>query len=130
MADTYDLDLVQGETFIRTFAVTDDDAPFDFTLFTVRAQIRDKESTGGALLLDLSDYCTKAVDGLSVRLRIPANVTSEVDPKKFGKAGATAKARWDLFAIETADPTNGRLILQGAASCDPATTDTVDDVTP
>lgn len=130
MADTYDLALVQGETFERTFRWLEDAEPQTFDTFTIRAQVRAKEDPGSTLLIDLAEHITVESSGEldapandRLRLRVPANVTSELPLSAFRRDTAA----WDIFAIRTADPTEGHLIIEGLALLNPAATDTVDD---
>lgn len=119
MAETaapYDLELVQGETYERTFRWKIDGAVQTLTGYTIRSQVRQRESTASTLLLDLAPYCTLEPDGQTIRLRIPANITAALTPRSF-KAAA-----WDLFLL-AADPADTVRLLEGNASCDPAATE-------
>lgn len=117
-AAPYDLALVQGATYERSFRWKEGDVVQPLAGYTVKAQVRQKEDTSAQLLLDLGPYLTVAND--TINLRIPATVTALLNPKLFRKAA------WDLFLIETADPTEAFPLLAGAATCDPAATQTVE----
>jgi hypothetical protein len=116
MAAPYDLALVQGETYTRTFTWKINGVVQSLADRTIKSQIRAKESISAALVLDLAQYMTKVGD--EIHLRIPATVTAELSTRSFRTAA------WDLFLIETADPTEAECILAGVATLDPASTRT------
>lgn len=121
--ETFDLNLVQGETFGPvTFRDLIDGVAQPLAGLTVKSQIRRAESVTSALLLDLAQYIALDADGETLRLRIPANVTAALDssPKVFKKAA------WDLFLTDPSDPTEGRRLISGLATCDPAATQTLE----
>lgn len=126
MADTYDLELVQNETFERTFRWLEDDVAQTFAGWTLHSQVRAKEDKNSAMLLDLADYMTVESSGLEdapdddrVRLRIPGDVLADqaYSPYKRGNAA------WDLFIVLDGDPTTSELIVEGKALMNPAATD-------
>lgn len=119
MSDQVDLHLVQNATFRLTFS----DGVTDFRNYDVKAQIRQKESITSLLLLDLSPYFIPSADGTSLVLSVPGPIMAAVDASKFAAVGATKPpAKWDMFLVDKADPTNVELYLQGSAYCDPAST--------
>lgn len=112
--ETYDLELVQGETYERTFRWLIDDVLQPLDGYAARSQVRARESTSSELLLDLTPYFS-IVDN-EIRLSVPAPITAALDPRKFRRAA------WDLFLV-SADPNSTERLLEGAASCDPAATE-------
>jgi len=128
MADSFDLDLVQGETYTRTFAWRQaDDSYADLREYDLQAQIRQREDPRSQLLLDLAGYMVVtnedavanggAGDGKFLVLLIPGRITAAMEARQF-KAAA-----WDLFAIRTGAPDDSTRILHGDARMDPAATD-------
>jgi len=123
MADeTYDLPLVQGETFERTFAWRQpDDSYANLHLWDIRSQVRQKEYSKSTLLIELSDYMTVVDgdpdDGKFIQLTLPGEVTAALEPKLFKIAA------WDLFLVLKTDLNRKERLLQGAVTMDPAATD-------
>jgi hypothetical protein len=128
MTESYDLNLVQGETFSRTFAWRLADGTYaNLNDYQLRAQIRQREDPRSALLLDLAGYMVVANedasanggagDGKLLVLLIPGRITAPMESRQF-KAAA-----WDLFAIRTNAPDDSTRVLYGNARMDPAATD-------
>lgn len=119
MSDTYDLALVQSERFRRTFRHMVDGDAQSFADWSWQAQIRAKEYRGAPLLLDLTPYVS-LVDGDPTRLAldIPATATAAVDSRLF-RTGAA----WDLLVWPSSSIEDAFVLLQGAVSMDPATSD-------
>lgn len=124
MADdeTYPLPLVQGETFERTFAWRQpDDSYVDFRLWDIRSQVRQKEYSRSALLIELTDYMTviddEPGDGKYLQLSMPGDVTAGLEVRLFKVAA------WDLFLVLKANPDRSERLLQGSVTMDPAATD-------
>lgn len=118
-AALYDLKLVQGATYHRTLRWLTNGVAEQLDPYTVKAQVRQQEAVTSPLLLDLTPHITVNLVTDTITLRVPATVTAALDPKKFRNAA------WDLFLIDKVDPTEAFPLLQGAATCDPATTRTV-----
>lgn len=118
MPGQYNLDMVQGATFERTFQWLIDGVAQNLTGYTFKSECRASESTTAALLLTLSDYMTLSGTD-SIVLRIPANVTATLSPTAF------RKAHYDLFLIDTDDPTTAFPLVEGNVTLEPATTQTV-----
>lgn len=114
-SETYDLALVQGEDFVRSFRWKVDGLVQPLGDWVVHSQIRSKEDTTSTLLLDLSSHMTKADDWIT--LSLPGTVTALLPVAAFRRGTAS----WDLFLRNL---TTGRRerILQGAVSLDPAVT--------
>ena len=117
--DSYDLALVQGETFERTFAWRlPDDSYVNFHLWDIRSQVRQKEYSKAPLLIELTDYMTVVDevtdDGKFIQLTLPGLATADLDPKLFKIAA------WDLFLTNSV---REERLLQGSVSMDPAATD-------
>lgn len=128
MADTFDLELVQGETYTRTFAWRQADGTYaDFREYDLQAQIRQREDPRSQLLLDLAGYMVVANedaeanegagDGKLLVLMIPGRITAPMEARAF------RVAVWDLFAIRTGSPDDSTRVLRGDARMDPAATD-------
>lgn len=117
MADTHDLTFVQGQRFPRGFRWIKDGVTQSLAGYSWRAQVRKSESTKAPLLLDLTPLITLNADGVTLELNVSALVTAALDPKKFDEAA------WDLFLWPTGDPASAFLLVQGAATCDPSSTD-------
>jgi hypothetical protein len=124
MAAPYDLELVQGQTYERTFRWKVDGAPQPLTGYTATAQARAKEDKNSALLVDLTQYLTRESTGDAgagivdrLRLRVPATATLALTPKAF-----KATASWDLRLVNDNDPTDAFFLAEGAASLNASTT--------
>lgn len=119
MSAPYDLPLVQGERFQRTFQWTDaGGVAQDLTGRSFKSQIRQKESVESLLLLDLTPFITIAADKLSLLLDVPGSATMGVEAKLFKDT-----ASWDIYLWPAGAPDQAFCFLQGAVTLDPATTD-------
>lgn len=121
MPGIYTLPLVQGQTFYDPSIVwkVGDDAQ-SFEHWTIESQIRAKEDPTSTLLLDMSDYFTKADDFLSLVFRLPGDDQWAI-PQTNIKKGAF----WDLRLISTSDPIDPIspfYLLQGPVTWDPSVT--------
>lgn len=114
MAAPYDLAFVQGETFEREFVWSIDGVVQPLAGRGIKSEVRTREDSNSELIVNLALYMTFVGD--TIKVRVPATVTSIWDPRKFRRAA------WDLFLVETADPTEARCILAGAVTLDPAAT--------
>lgn len=112
--ETYDLELVQGATYERVFRWLSDGVLQPLTGYSVRSQVRARESIASALLLDLTQYCVIEAD--EIKMTVPAQATAVLDPRMFRRAA------WDLFLVSP-DPSSTFRLLEGAATCNPAATE-------
>jgi hypothetical protein len=115
MAD-YDLELVQNATYERAFTWKKDGLPQSLADYASYAQVRAKEDQDSELLLDLGPYMTREAANTKIRLRVPGSVLADLEPRDFKRAA------WDLVLVHNADPTDRVVLLEGAASLNPATT--------
>lgn len=115
MAD-YDLELVQNSTYERAFAWKKNGEIQALTDYSHHAQIRQREDTDSALLLDLGPHMTLVEGDTKIRLRIPGGVLAALNPRDFKRAA------WDLVLVSVSDPTDRVTLLEGAVSLDPGTT--------
>lgn len=118
MAQTYDLQLVQGQRFRRGFQWIVDGAPRPLGGFTWRAQARQKEALSSQLILDLTPFITLDEAMTTFWLDLPATVTAALDAKKIRE-----ESRWDIFVWPTGAQEDAVLFLQGAVVLDQAATD-------
>ena len=118
MAQTYDLDIVQGQRFRRGFQWVVSGTPRPLSGHTWRAQARQKEALTAPLILDLASYLTLDDAATTLWLDIPARVTAELDSKKV-RAGSC----WDIFLWPIGAPDDAFLFLQGAITVDQSATD-------
>jgi len=114
-AGPYDLNLVQGGVYRRTFRFLDNDVARPLDGLTVRSQVRKKESPDAGLILDLAPYMSLAGDTLT--FEVPGTVTAALRINDF-KSG---EAAWDLWLVENGDPGESPL-LAGTATLDPSPT--------
>lgn len=119
MSNAYTLALVQGQTFLNPSIVWKvDDVAQSFEHWTIESQIRAKEDPTSTLLLEMSDYFTKAVDNMSLVFRLPGD-DQWVIPQTNIKKGAF----WDLRLVSTnGDPISPFYLLQGPVTWDPSVT--------
>ena len=121
MPGTYTLELVQGQTFYDPSIVWKvGDVAQSFEFWTLEAQIRAKEDPTSTLVLDMSDYFTKAEDNMSLIFRLPGD-DQWVIPQSIIKKGAF----WDLRLVSTSDPIDPIspfYLLEGPVTWNPAVT--------
>lgn len=110
----YDLNLIQGGTYRRTFRFLEEGVARPLAGLSVASQVRKKESPSAALILDLEPYMTLAGDTLT--LVLPGPVTAALRINDFA-----SEAAWDLWLIEDGDPGEGPM-LAGTATLDPSPT--------
>lgn len=118
MADTYDLALVQGERFRRGFRWTVDGLAQPLAAYSFRAQVRQKELSSSLLLLDLTPYITLSTDGVTLDLHVPASVLGRLNARAFKETAA-----WDMFLWPSDQFAEAFLLVQGAVTIDPSSTD-------
>lgn len=115
---TYDLPLVQGQRFVRGLRWTRDGVAQPLAGYSWRAQVRAKESASSPLLLDLTPLLALNADGVTLDLKIPATTTAALEPRAVKDT-----ASWDIFLWPTGAPEDAFLLLQGAVTLDPSSTD-------
>lgn len=118
MAAQHDLDLVQGQRFVRGFRWTRDGVAQALAGYEFRAQVRAKEATTSAMLLDLTPLITRNADGVTLDLVIPGTTLAALDPKKFKD-----ETSWDLFLWPTGDQAAAFALVEGLVTLEPSATD-------
>lgn len=119
-SDSYTLEIVQGETYERTFTFKDDGVTVPLEGLDIRSQLRAKNDSTSQLICNLTDYIT--VNGDSATLRLPGSVTAAFSRRQIKATVDETQAAWDLFLVNAADPTDSQLRIQGPVVLDPSAT--------
>lgn len=120
MADPYDLAFVQGERYVRGFRYKLDGVAVPLTDWAWKAQVRAKEAPTAELLIDLTPFIVvDPEDPTRLLLTLSSADTTALGAKKFKDTAA-----WDLFIWPEVEPLAAVRMLYGAATMDPAATDT------
>ena len=100
----YNIEIYQGDTFEKVFTLSKNSAPWPTGTLTWKAQIKDRSNT--ALLCDITIAVTTTATEHTIRMRIEAETTAEIE----SQVGV-----WD-FDVSRASDEWCRTLLAGKAT--------------